>query len=165
MACKIGKAGIYLYVGFPPPQWGAKSFYQIRNGVHDQKEVKKHSTCAEFRDEIIWPWQRGGGYGSGEYEWNSPPKANGAFCIIFSPLGEESVLPLLTQESTSKARRGILRRAVFSEDQRKALEKMFQKQKYISKTDRKKLAINLGLKESQVLMSRKMCDQHTAPDF
>uniref|UniRef100_A0A8C6YWJ2 Homeobox protein DBX2 n=1 Tax=Nothoprocta perdicaria TaxID=30464 RepID=A0A8C6YWJ2_NOTPE len=63
---------------------------------------------------------------------------------------EESVLPLLTQESSSKARRGILRRAVFSEDQRKALEKMFQKQKYISKTDRKKLAINLGLKESQV---------------
>ncbi|NXI51670.1 DBX2 protein, partial [Chloroceryle aenea] len=63
---------------------------------------------------------------------------------------DESVLPLLSQESNSKARRGILRRAVFSEDQRKALEKMFQKQKYISKTDRKKLAINLGLKESQV---------------
>ncbi|XP_069347819.1 homeobox protein DBX2 [Eulemur rufifrons] len=62
----------------------------------------------------------------------------------------ESVLPLLTQDSNSKARRGILRRAVFSEDQRKALEKMFQKQKYISKTDRKKLAVNLGLKESQV---------------
>lgn len=72
------------------------------------------------------------------------------------------MLPLLTQESNSKARRGILRRAVFSEDQRKALEKMFQKQKYISKTDRKKLAISLGLKESQVLMSRKMS---TAPDF
>ncbi|XP_004765636.1 homeobox protein DBX2 [Mustela putorius furo] len=63
---------------------------------------------------------------------------------------EESVLPLLTQDSNSKARRGILRRAVFSEDQRKALEKMFQKQKYISKTDRKKLALSLGLKESQV---------------
>ncbi|XP_066489787.1 homeobox protein DBX2 [Tiliqua scincoides] len=61
---------------------------------------------------------------------------------------QESVLPLLTQDSRS--RRGILRRAVFSEDQRKALEKMFQKQKYISKTDRKKLALNLGLKESQV---------------
>lgn len=63
---------------------------------------------------------------------------------------EESVLPLLAQDSNSKARRGILRRAVFSEDQRKALEKMFQKQKYISKIDRKKLAISLGLKESQV---------------
>ncbi|CAI5785487.1 DBX2 protein [Podarcis lilfordi] len=61
---------------------------------------------------------------------------------------QESVLPLLTQDSRS--RRGILRRAVFSEDQRKALEKMFQKQKYISKTDRKKLALSLGLKESQV---------------
>ncbi|XP_054998986.1 homeobox protein DBX2 [Sorex araneus] len=63
---------------------------------------------------------------------------------------EETVLPLFTQDSNSKTRRGILRRAVFSEDQRKSLEKMFQKQKYISKTDRKKLAINLGLKESQV---------------
>lgn len=71
------------------------------------------------------------------------------------------MLPLLTQDSNSKTRRGILRRAVFSEDQRKALEKMFQKQKYISKTDRKKLAINLGLKESQVLMGRKMS---TAPE-
>ncbi|KAJ6653635.1 hypothetical protein lerEdw1_009011 [Lerista edwardsae] len=61
---------------------------------------------------------------------------------------QDNLLPLLTQDSRS--RRGILRRAVFSEDQRKALEKMFQKQKYISKTDRKKLALNLGLKESQV---------------
>uniref|UniRef100_A0A452R3H9 Homeobox protein DBX2 n=1 Tax=Ursus americanus TaxID=9643 RepID=A0A452R3H9_URSAM len=86
----------------------------------------------------------------GELAFPSPP-APGVSC----PAGpgsrrEESVLPLLTQDSNSKARRGILRRAVFSEDQRKALEKMFQKQKYISKTDRKKLALSLGLKESQV---------------
>ncbi|TFJ98218.1 histo-blood group ABO system transferase 1-like [Platysternon megacephalum] len=78
-----------------------------------------------------------------------PPAATALHYLPF-PLGEESVLPLLIQDSNSKARRGILRRAVFSEDQRRALEKMFQKQKYISKTDRKKLAINLGLKESQV---------------
>lgn len=44
----------------------------------------------------------------------------------------------------------MLRRAVFSDVQRKALEKMFQKQKYISKPDRKKLAGKLGLKDSQV---------------
>lgn len=44
----------------------------------------------------------------------------------------------------------MLRRAVFSDVQRKALEKMFQKQKYISKPDRKKLATKLGLKDSQV---------------
>ncbi|KAK7925354.1 hypothetical protein WMY93_007664 [Mugilogobius chulae] len=55
--------------------------------------------------------------------------------------------PLL---SRGKPRRGMLRRAVFSDVQRKALEKMFQKQKYISKPDRKKLANKLGLKDSQV---------------
>ncbi|XP_038859626.1 homeobox protein DBX1-A-like [Salvelinus namaycush] len=52
--------------------------------------------------------------------------------------------------SRGKPRRGMLRRAVFSDVQRKALEKMFQKQKYISKPDRKKLASKLGLKDSQV---------------
>ncbi|XP_044133133.1 homeobox protein DBX2 [Bufo gargarizans] len=62
----------------------------------------------------------------------------------------ERELHLLPKDSNSKTRRVILRRAVFSDDQRKALEKMFQKQKYISKADRKKLAINLSLKESQV---------------
>ncbi|XP_034031485.1 homeobox protein DBX2 isoform X2 [Thalassophryne amazonica] len=49
-----------------------------------------------------------------------------------------------------KSRRGILRRAVFSEEQRKELERTFRRQKYISKTDRNKLAANLSLKESQV---------------
>nr|XP_057931233.1 homeobox protein DBX1-B-like [Doryrhamphus excisus] len=49
-----------------------------------------------------------------------------------------------------KPRRGMLRRAVFSDLQRKALERTFQKQKYISKPDRKKLASKLALKDSQV---------------
>uniref|UniRef100_A0A3Q0SZV7 Developing brain homeobox 1a n=1 Tax=Amphilophus citrinellus TaxID=61819 RepID=A0A3Q0SZV7_AMPCI len=49
-----------------------------------------------------------------------------------------------------KPRRGMLRRAVFSDLQRKALERTFQKQKYISKPDRRKLASKLGLKDSQV---------------
>lgn len=49
-----------------------------------------------------------------------------------------------------KPRRGMLRRAVFSDFQRKGLEKRFQQQKYISKPDRKKLAEKLGLKDSQV---------------
>ncbi|KAM9376408.1 homeobox protein DBX1-A-like [Pholidichthys leucotaenia] len=52
--------------------------------------------------------------------------------------------------SRGKPRRGMLRRAVFSDLQRKALERTFQKQKYISKPDRKKLASKLGLKDSQV---------------
>ena len=49
-----------------------------------------------------------------------------------------------------KPRRGLMRRAVFSDAQRQGLEKRFQIQKYISKPDRKKLAEKLGLKDSQV---------------
>jgi hypothetical protein len=51
--------------------------------------------------------------------------------------------------SRGKPRRGMMRRAVFSDLQRKGLEKRFQIQKYISKPDRKKLAEKLGLKDSQ----------------
>ena len=54
------------------------------------------------------------------------------------------------QWSPGKPRRGMLRRAVFSDLQRQGLEKRFQVQKYISKPDRKKLAEKLGLKDSQV---------------
>ncbi|XP_005750633.1 homeobox protein DBX1-B-like [Pundamilia nyererei] len=49
-----------------------------------------------------------------------------------------------------KPRRGMLRRAVFSDLQRKGLERTFEKQKYISKPDRKKLASKLDLKDTQV---------------
>ncbi|KAF5891024.1 homeobox protein DBX1, partial [Clarias magur] len=68
--------------------------------------------------------------------------------------GSSSVVPVpgtfsWPLASRGKPRRGMLRRAVFSDVQRKALEKMFQKQKYISKPDRKKLATKLGLKDSQ----------------
>ncbi|CAG0917999.1 unnamed protein product [Notodromas monacha] len=49
-----------------------------------------------------------------------------------------------------KPRRGMMRRAVFSDTQRQGLEQRFQVQKYISKPDRKKLAEKLGLKDSQV---------------
>jgi len=49
-----------------------------------------------------------------------------------------------------RTRRGMLRRAVFSDVQRKTLEKTFQEQKYIGKPERKKLAAKLGLKDSQV---------------
>nr|XP_047906003.1 homeobox protein DBX1 [Anser cygnoides] len=72
-----------------------------------------------------------------------------------SPAAASAVVPIPGTFSwplaaRGKPRRGMLRRAVFSDVQRKALEKMFQKQKYISKPDRKKLAAKLGLKDSQV---------------
>ncbi|CAB1451605.1 unnamed protein product [Pleuronectes platessa] len=59
-------------------------------------------------------------------------------------------LRMWSADVSPKVRRGILRRAVFSEEQRKELERTFRRQKYISKTDRNKLAADLSLKESQV---------------
>ncbi|NXS74719.1 DBX1 protein, partial [Pandion haliaetus] len=77
-----------------------------------------------------------------------------ALCVPI-PAAASTVVPIPGTFSwplaaRGKPRRGMLRRAVFSDVQRKALEKMFQKQKYISKPDRKKLAAKLGLKDSQV---------------
>ncbi|NXR56197.1 DBX1 protein, partial [Hippolais icterina] len=83
----------------------------------------------------------------------SGPAVLSAPCV--PPAAASAVVPIPGTFSwplaaRGKPRRGMLRRAVFSDVQRKALEKMFQKQKYISKPDRKKLAAKLGLKDSQV---------------
>ncbi|XP_055598136.1 homeobox protein BarH-like 1 [Uranotaenia lowii] len=51
--------------------------------------------------------------------------------------------------SYSKGKRSWSR-AVFSNLQKKGLERTFQKQKYITNPDRKRLAANLGLHDSQV---------------
>ncbi|NWU94077.1 DBX1 protein, partial [Upupa epops] len=91
--------------------------------------------------------ERQGGGGEGQSHsfqlCVSPPTATSAVV----PIPGTFSWPLAAR---GKPRRGMLRRAVFSDVQRKALEKMFQKQKYISKPDRKKLAAKLGLKDSQV---------------
>lgn len=58
--------------------------------------------------------------------------------------------PANNSANRPRARRGMMRRAVFSELQRRGLERRFQIQKYISKPERKKLAEKLGLKDSQV---------------
>lgn len=78
--------------------------------------------------------------------------------IFFVPPALSSVVPVPGTFSwplapRGKPKRGMLRRAVFSDLQRKALERTFQRQKYISKPDRKKLASKLGLKDSQVQCS------------
>lgn len=50
--------------------------------------------------------------------------------------------------------RGILRRAVFTEFQREGLELAFTRHAYITKPDRKALAEQLGLKDTQVCSPR-----------
>lgn len=89
---------------------------------------------------------------AGRGQWGPVPLLS-APCV--PPTAASTVVPIPGTFSwplaaRGKPRRGMLRRAVFSDVQRKALEKMFQKQKYISKPDRKKLAAKLGLKDSQV---------------
>lgn len=52
--------------------------------------------------------------------------------------------------SSNVKRKRSWSRAVFSNLQRKGLERQFEFQKYITKPDRKKLAARLGLKDAQV---------------
>ncbi|ESO82387.1 hypothetical protein LOTGIDRAFT_64310, partial [Lottia gigantea] len=83
------------------------------------------------------------------YSTSCGGKACGGYTLHGSFLPMPNAFTFLSN-MRGKPRRGMLRRAVFSDAQRKGLEKMFQKQKYISKPDRKKLASKLGLKDSQV---------------
>ncbi|XP_067236722.1 homeobox protein DBX2 [Chanodichthys erythropterus] len=76
--------------------------------------------------------------GSGSMMSSTPLFPRGVGSVLWSPA------------LNSRSRPGILRRAVFSEEQRRELEKTFRKQKYISKTDRNRLATDLCLKETQV---------------
>lgn len=55
-----------------------------------------------------------------------------------------------TSSTTNGKRKRSWSRAVFSNLQRKGLERQFEHQKYITKPDRKKLAARLGLKDAQV---------------
>jgi hypothetical protein len=61
--------------------------------------------------------------------------------------------------ATNKRKRSWSR-AVFSNLQRKGLEKRFQLQKYITKPDRRQLAATLGLTDAQVIVCKK---QHCLP--
>lgn len=55
-----------------------------------------------------------------------------------------------TNGNSNVKRKRSWSRAVFSNLQRKGLERQFEFQKYITKPDRKKLAARLGLKDAQV---------------
>lgn len=74
----------------------------------------------------------------------------GAYGVHNPSVTMATAFPPWTVSARGKPRRGMMRRAVFSDCQRVGLEKRFQLQKYISKPDRKKLAEKLGLRDSQV---------------
>lgn len=117
-------------------------FHSHAGALHGRKVETLFSTCSRCKscdlpEKVVW--------------YRLSPDCFLSPCVAVSssvvPIPGTFSWPLVAR---GKPRRGMLRRAVFSDVQRKALEKMFQKQKYISKPDRKKLASKLGLKDSQV---------------
>lgn len=58
--------------------------------------------------------------------------------------------PLISSSGGASKRKRSWSRAVFSNLQRKGLERRFQIQKYITKPDRRQLASTLGLTDAQV---------------
>ncbi|OQR72220.1 homeobox protein DBX1-like [Tropilaelaps mercedesae] len=85
---------------------------------------------------------QGGASGTGPANAGGPPPGNHSFVMPSSAFSWTA--------ARGKPRRGMMRRAVFSDLQRQGLERRFQIQKYISKPDRRKLAEKLGLQDSQV---------------
>lgn len=72
--------------------------------------------------------------------------------------------PLSSQTTNNGKRKRSWSRAVFSNLQRKGLERRFQLQKYITKPDRRQLAATLGLTDAQVkvwFQNRRMKWRHT----
>lgn len=67
-----------------------------------------------------------------------------------------------TMPQTYKRKRSWSR-AVFSNLQRKGLEKRFEIQKYVTKPDRKQLAAMLGLTDAQVSQLPTRCSQSSIP--
>lgn len=78
-------------------------------------------------------------------------KASGHFFLI--PIlisGPYSVLNTEVNVGQQSKRKRSWSRAVFSNLQRKGLEKRFEVQKYVTKPDRRQLAAMLGLTDAQV---------------
>lgn len=78
-----------------------------------------------------------------------PSCSNGVCCL--TQTGPYAVLSKDTMPQTYKRKRSWSR-AVFSNLQRKGLEKRFEIQKYVTKPDRKQLAAMLGLTDAQVII-------------
>ncbi|XP_031766905.1 homeobox protein DBX1-B-like [Galleria mellonella] len=82
---------------------------------------------------------------------------------ISSPPPQQQPAPRCDVSSSGKRKRSWSR-AVFSNLQRKGLERRFQIQKYITKPDRRQLAATLGLTDAQVkvwFQNRRMKWRHT----
>nr|XP_022910181.1 homeobox protein DBX1-B-like [Onthophagus taurus] len=80
------------------------------------------------------------------------------------PTTTSTSTPILNPTTNNGKRKRSWSRAVFSNLQRKGLERRFQLQKYITKPDRRQLAATLGLTDAQVkvwFQNRRMKWRHS----
>lgn len=85
-----------------------------------------------------------------DHGWDTNAAPLSFSCSCYCPVaGPYAVLTKDTMPQTYKRKRSWSR-AVFSNLQRKGLEKRFEIQKYVTKPDRKQLAAMLGLTDAQV---------------
>lgn len=125
------------------PALNSPLFYAQRfNHHHHHHHHNHHQTCS-----LIIPSPDAAAVAASTNLVSSTTNSNNTSATNVFPL---PVSFPWAQAGRGKPRRGMMRRAVFSDLQRKGLERRFQIQKYISKPDRKKLAEKLGLKDSQV---------------
>jgi len=80
----------------------------------------------------------------------------GTACYFLALQAEVGHVETSTTSCHAIKRKRSWSRAVFSNLQRKGLEKRFQIQKYITKPDRRQLAATLGLTDAQVSMKNEM---------
>ncbi|KAJ8382813.1 hypothetical protein SKAU_G00035910 [Synaphobranchus kaupii] len=134
-----------------PPWTGRPVGGEWRAGTGSQQVTPKDWRSVHMQGFIHQPYT-----GFQTLSARSPPafltfcRGSGPFPAPPAAFPKGSSLALWSPDSGPRSRKGILRRAVFSEEQRKELERTFRKQKYIGKADRNKLAADLRLKESQV---------------
>lgn len=135
---------------------------QLNNNSTKNLIVNNNNSTKEIKPSNLTNKQLSGQHSSINQSNHSPSHLNSSTASSHSnrllhnssqmaPLNYQLNATLAWMSSArGKPRRGMMRRAVFSDAQRQGLEKRFQVQKYISKPDRKKLADDLGLKDSQV---------------
>ncbi|XP_026872980.2 homeobox protein DBX1-B isoform X1 [Electrophorus electricus] len=171
---RISRPSSYIHRTAPSPTASPPATGAVNLNIHSSSDPKRTSspqTSLSNNDPNYLKFGVNAILAPSTRNASSPPAVHGMpakefpfpyFEASFHPFIRASYFPASTSvvpipgtfswplTARGKPRRGMLRRAVFSDVQRKALEKMFQKQKYISKPDRKKLATKLGLKDSQV---------------
>ncbi|XP_028676522.1 H2.0-like homeobox protein isoform X2 [Erpetoichthys calabaricus] len=151
-----------VHLSGSPPQAPAPSSKDLKFGIDrilSSEFDSKPKDCSPLRDltPVIGANRHSG------VRLSIQPSASQFFASLETGIGPYAVLTKDTMPQTYKRKRSWSR-AVFSNLQRKGLEKRFEIQKYVTKPDRKQLAAMLGLTDAQVkvwFQNRRMKWRHS----